>query len=183
MWSAFLYIAMTKKSSKRIKQGIDGDAIRDMSSDLLTDAIYSFATDLLKELYADDNVQDLDRAIATVNTITKGISLNGIKLRKANIERRTNARKQSIDDTPIIAKEDVRWKKYRKDKKLEYTTDITINGKHPLKRRKEDAVVGLLTEEQLDEEYEDVGKYKMSSKEKEQIFTMGFIPDVEYKRK
>jgi len=172
---------MTKKTNKQIEKGVDENIIRDMSSDLFTDAIYSFATDLLKELYADDNIQDVDRAIATVNTVAKGISLNGMKLRKANIERRANARKQSVDETPVI-KEDVRWKKYRKDKKLEYTLDISINGKHPLKKRKEDVVVGLLTEEQLDDEFEDDGKYKMSSKEKEKVFTMGFIPDVEYGR-
>ena len=148
---------------------------------MFTDAIYSFATDLLKELYADDNIQDVDRAIATVNSVAKGISLNGMKLRKANIERRTNARKEDVE-VPIV-KEDVRWIKYRKDKKLEYTRDITINNKHPLKKRKEDVVVGLLTEEQLDDEFEDDGKYKMSSKEKDKVFTMGFVPDVEYGRK
>ncbi|KAG0201753.1 hypothetical protein BGX28_005528 [Mortierella sp. GBA30] len=172
------------KSTKRIDKGVDNDAIRDMSSDLFADIIYSFATDLLKELYADGNIQDVDRAIATVNTVTKSIALNGVKLRKANIERRTKAKKESvIDDSGVVEKEDVKWKKYRKDKKLEYTMDICINGKHPLKKRKEDVVVGLLTEEQLSDDYEDNGKYKMSSKEKEQMFTMGFVPDVEYKRK
>ncbi len=75
------------------------------------------------------------------------------------------------------------WKKYSKDRKLEYTTDICINEKFPLKKRKEDVVVGLLTYDQLHDDYEDEGKYKMSSKEKEKIFTMGFIPDVEYRRK
>lgn len=172
------------KPNKRIEKGVDSDVVRDVSSDLFADIIYSFATDLLKELYKDDNIQDIDRAIATVNSVSKTISLNGIKLRKANIERRTKARKESVtDDDGVVEKEDVKWKKYRKDKKLEYTTDICINGKYPLKKRKEDVVVGLLTDEQLDDEFEDEGKYKMSSKEKEKIFTMGFVPDVEYKRK
>lgn len=163
---------------------IDKGNIRDLSSDLFADIIHSFATDLLKELYADSNIQDLDRAITTVNSVTKNISLNGIKLRKANIERRTKARKESMnDDNGIVDKEDVQWRKYRKDKKLEYTVDICINGKYPLKKRKEDVVVGLLTEDQLDDDYEDRGKYKMSSKEKEKVFTMGFVPDDGYKRK
>lgn len=171
---------MAKKINKRIEQGVDGNNVRNMSSDLLADIIHSFATDLLKGLYKDGNIQDVERAIATVNAVTKEISLDGIKLRKANIERRTNARKQSIDDTPTVVKEDVRWKKYRGDKKLEYTTDININNKYPLKKRKEDVVVGLLTEDQLDGEH-DI-KYKMSSKEKEKLFMMGFVPDVKYGR-
>ncbi|KAF9390686.1 hypothetical protein CPB97_008649 [Podila verticillata] len=166
------------KSNKRIDKGVDTNAIRDMSSDLFTDVIYSFATDLLKGLCEDDNIQDLDRAIATVNSVTKNISLNGIKLRKASIERRTKAKKEGVtDDDGLVEKEDVEWKKYPKNKKLEYTTDICINGKYPLKKRKEDVVVGLLTEDQLDDDYEDNGKYKMSSKEKEKIFTMGFVPE------
>ncbi len=167
---------MTKKN-KRIEQGIDQNAIQAMSTDIFTDAIYSFATDLLKELCADDNIQDLDRAIASVNAVTKRITLDGIKLRKANIVRRTNARKQSVDDTPTIAKEDIKWRKYRKNKKLEYTTDVSVNGKYILKKRKEDIVVGLITEEQLEDD-EDDGEYKMTSKEKEKVFTMGFIPNV-----
>jgi hypothetical protein len=170
------------KSKKQIDKGVDEDAIRNVSSDLFADIIHSFATDLLKELYADDNIQDIDKAIATVNSVTKNISLNGIKLRKANIERRTDARKKDKDDVPMVNKDDIKWKKYRKDKKLEYTTDINVHGKYPLKKRKEDVVVGLLTEDQLDDDYEDSGKYKMSSKEKERIFTMGFVPDVEYGR-
>jgi hypothetical protein len=169
---------MTKKISKRIEQGVDRDTMHDMSSDILTDAIYSFTTDLLRELYADDNIQDLDRAIASVNAVTRKVALDGIKLRKANIVRRTNARKQSIDDTPTIAKKDIKWKKYRKNKKLEYTTDVDVNGKYMLKKRKEDTVVGLLTKEQLDDESEDDGEYKMTSKEKEKVFTMGYIPSV-----
>ncbi|KAG0094118.1 hypothetical protein BGZ92_007643 [Podila epicladia] len=166
------------KSNKRIDKGVDINVIRDMSSDLLTDVIYSFATDLLKGLCEDGNIQDLDRAVATVNSITKNISSNGIKLRKASIERRTKAKKEGVtDDDGSVEKEDVEWKKYPKNKKLEYTTDICINGKYPLKKRKEDVVVGLLTQDQLDDDYEDNGKYKMSSKEKEKIFTMGFVPE------
>lgn len=166
---------MTKKD-KKIDKGVNSSIMRDVSTDLFADIIYSFATDLLKELNADGNIQDVDRAIETVNNVTKNISLNGIKLRKANIERRTNARKQNVDDTPVIDKEDVKWKKYPGDKKLEYTTDISINNKYPLKKRKQDVVVGLLTEDQLDGSHD--GEYRMTSKEKEKIFTMGFVLDV-----
>jgi hypothetical protein len=167
------------KANKRIDKGINQDAIHDFSSNLVADVIHSFATDLLKELFADDNLQDVDRAIATVNSVTKAITLNGIKLRKANIEKRTAAKKEkATDDDGIVEKKSVKWKKYRKDKRLEYTTSICINGKYPLKKRKEDVVVGLLTKDQLDGD--DEIKYKMSSKEKEKIFTMGFVPDAKY---
>jgi hypothetical protein len=175
------------KPNKRIDKGINSDTMHDLSSDLFADLIYSFATDLLKELHADDNIQDVDRAIATVNSVTKSISLNGIKLRKANIERRTKAKKENAidddDDDGIVEKQDVKWKKYRKDKRLEYTLNICINGKYPLKKRKEDVVVGLLTKDQLDDDYDEEIRYKMSSKEKEKIFTMGFVPDAEYEHK
>jgi hypothetical protein len=164
---------------KKISKGIRKETIQEVSTNLFTDAIYSFATDLLKELHKDNNIQDVDRAIATVNSVSKNISLNGIKLRKANIERRTKARKEGMsDDDGKVEKEDVKWKKCHHDKRLEFTYDICINGKYPLKKRKEDVVVGLVTKEQLDGD--DEIKYKMSSKEKEKIFTMGFVPD-EYK--
>jgi hypothetical protein len=159
---------------KKIK-GVNKDHISNVASDLLADTIYSFATDLLRELHRDENVQDLDRAIATVNEVTKNISIGGLKLRKANVERRTRDRKEDV----VIEKEDVTWTKYPKDRKLEYTADIMVNNKYILKKRKQDVVVGLLTEEQL--EGDDDVVYKMSSKEKEKVFTMGFGMDLEYK--
>lgn len=151
------------------KNKIDKETTRNMASDILTDAIYSFTTDLLKELYEDGNLQDLERAIATVNNVTKSISRNGIKLRKANIERRTASRKDV--ENVEINKDDVEWTRYSKDKKLEYTTDIVVNGKYIIKKRKQDIVVGLLMED-------DEIKYKLSSKEKEKIFGMGFVLDL-----
>jgi hypothetical protein len=78
-----------------------------------------------------------------------------------------------------VNKEDVKWKKFPSNKKLEYTLDICINGKYPLKRRREDVVVGLLTKHQLNGDMEDNGKYEIRSKEKEKLFTMGFVPQDE----
>lgn len=167
---------MSKKANKAIAKGLDRETIANVSSDLLTDAIYSFATDLLKELYEDDNLKDLDRAIAVVNAVTKDIASKGINLRKANIERRKRDKKDAIEEV-AIDKDDVKWTKYPKNKRLEVTMDFCINNKYPLKKRKEDVIVGLLTEDQLDDDYEDNGHYKMSSKEKEAIFSMGFIPE------
>lgn len=160
---------------KKIK-GIDKESIDNLASDLVADAIYSFATDLLRELHADENIQDLERAIATVNRVTKSISSNGLKLRKANVERRTQSKKEQI----VINKDEVGWTRYPGDKKLEYTTDIMVNNKYILKMRKKDIVVGLLAENQLDGD-DDAGVYKMSSKEKQQVFTIGFVLDTEYR--
>ena len=167
---------MSKKANKTIAKGLDREGIANVASDLLTDAIYSFATDLLKELHADDNLKDLDRAIATVNAVTRGIASKGINLRKANIERRKRDKKDAVEEVPID-KDDVKWTKYPRNKRLEITTDFSINNKYPLKKRKEDVIVGLLTEDQLDDDYQDNGNYKMSSKEKEAIFSMGFVPE------
>jgi hypothetical protein len=162
---------------KKIK-GINADAMHEMASNMFADVIHSFATDLLKGLLEDGNLQDLDRAIATVNSVTGDIVTNGIKLRKANIERRTKAKKEAADDNGVIEKENVKWKKYPGNKRLEYTMDICINGKYPLKKRKEDIVVALLTEDQLEDYDGEIGR-KMSSKEKQKLFTMGLLSDVE----
>jgi len=163
--------------SKKIK-GINVNAMHEMASNTFADVIHSFATDLLKELLEDGNLQDVDRAIATVNSVTGGIVTNGIKLRKASIERRTKAKKEAADDNGMVDKENVKWKKYPGNRRLEYTMDICINGKYPIKKRKEDVVVALLTEDQLEDYDGEIGR-KMSSKEKQKLFTMGLLSDTE----
>lgn len=156
---------------------IDKESFGNMASDMFIDVLYSFTTDLIKNLHEDKNIKDIDRAIAMVNKTAEDISIHGLKLRKANIERRTLSKKKTVQDIIGINKEDVTWTKYHKNKRLEYTTDFDIGGKYPLKKRKEDIVVGLITMEQLeDDEWEDTGKYKIGSEEKEKLFSMGFIP-------
>lgn len=107
-------------------------------------------------------------------SICKGFTKPGAKCTKpvAKGEYCTRHHTQSPDH---ISKENVKWKKFRLEKTLEYTLDICINGKYPLKKRKEDGVVKLVTKEQLsqaDEWY----KGDMSHREKEKIFTMGLTP-------
>lgn len=162
---------------KKIKEGVDRNEVENVASDLLNDAFYSFATDLLREMYEDGNIRNLDKAIATVNAVTSGIATNGINLRRANIERRLNARKKKMEEVQIN-KEDVEWIKYPKNKKLEYTKDFKVNGKYILRKRKQDVVVALLKEEQLEDDYEDSGKYRLGSKDKEKLFALGFTCDV-----
>lgn len=169
-------------SRKKIKEGINRNEMENVAKDLLVDAFYSFATDLLREMHEDGNIRDLDKAILAVNTVTRGIASNGINLRRANIERRTNARKKKVEEVEID-KEEIKWRKYPKNKSLEYTTDFKVGNKYILKKRKEDVVVGLLKEEQLEDDYEDKGKYKLGSRDKEKLFAMGFTCDTSYIRK
>lgn len=58
------------------------------------------------------------------------------------------------------------WKKYPKDKQLEYCSNFTINGKCILKKHKEDQVVALLEEDQFGAKYKGDGKYPMNHEEK-----------------
>ncbi|KAI1287854.1 hypothetical protein EDD11_010194 [Mortierella claussenii] len=74
-------------------------------------------------------------------------------------------------DKPMI-----KWKKF--DKHLEYSKNLRINGKHILKKRKESVVVGLVTEDHI--RSENVEYDMVCLKEKEKLFTMGFIVDVRY---
>lgn len=160
---------------KKIAKEINAEAMHELSSNLFADVLHSFSTDLLKKLLEDDNLQDIDRAIATVNSVTKHIVVDGLKLRKANITSRTKAKKDVAgDDNGPVLKENVNWQRYYGNKRLEYTFDICINDKYPLKKRKENIVVALLTKDQLDEDYDGEIETKMSSKEKKTLFAMGF---------
>lgn len=102
--------------------------------------------------------------------------------RKKNSKNHSKKSKRNAVQGEVQAKENIKWEKDPFDKTLEYSTNVTVNGKQLLKKRKEDVVVALLNEEQLadEHEYKAGKKSKMSAKEKEEIFTMGFVPDVEY---
>jgi hypothetical protein len=79
-----------------------------------------------------------------------------------------------------INKENVTWEIFPLANNLEYTYDICIRGRYPLKKRKEDLVVRLVTKEQLlrsDEWYTST----MTPQDKEEIFAMGYLPEDEYK--
>jgi hypothetical protein len=84
-------------------------------------------------------------------------------------------------DNPVevtVDKSKVKWKKFDKD--LEYSKYLLVSGKHILKKRKQDDVVGLVTDEHINSE--DVVFDRMTLKEKEKIFGMGFVLDSEYMR-
>ena len=78
-----------------------------------------------------------------------------------------------------VSKKNVTWETFPLADNLEYTYDICIRGRYPLKKRKEDLVVKLVTKEQLsrpDEWY--MGT--MTLQDKEELFIMGLVPE-EYK--
>lgn len=80
------------------------------------------------------------------------------------------------DKVQIVDKSTIKWKRFGKE--LEYAKNLLVAGKHILKKRREDVVVGLVTDEHISSEY--VVFDRMSFEEIQQIFTMGFIPDAEY---
>ena len=80
--------------------------------------------------------------------------------------------------TPDYFAANVVWKKYPAGKRLEYATNFSVNGKHILKKRKENIIVALLEEDQFGAKYKGDAKYPMSQGEREVLFSAGFIPYV-----
>ncbi|KAI1286547.1 hypothetical protein EDD11_000268, partial [Mortierella claussenii] len=73
-------------------------------------------------------------------------------------------------------KSKVKWKTFDKD--LEYSKNPLVRGKHIVKKRKENIVVGLATKDDIrsgDMKYD-----SLSLKEKKRVFTLGFIPNIAY---
>jgi hypothetical protein len=67
----------------------------------------------------------------------------------------------------------MKWKRFHKQQ-LEYSKNVLVNGKHILKIRKKDIVVGLVTDDHISAENVDYDN--LNQKEKEKIFAMGFKP-------
>ena len=70
-------------------------SINIVASNLITDIMYSFATDLLKDLEEDENIVDVDRAMITFTKVTTKMGIDGLNLRKASIIGRNKLRKQT----------------------------------------------------------------------------------------
>jgi hypothetical protein len=118
-----------------------------------------------------------------LDTLERSI-LSKMKLKEmSTTERKKIFQEESEDDSNIPAKQTVdkskvKWKKFDND--LEYSTNLFVSGKCILKKRHEDVVVGLVTDKHISSE--DVVFDRMTLKEKEEIFNMGFVPDAEYMR-
>ncbi|KAG9062289.1 hypothetical protein KI688_006621 [Linnemannia hyalina] len=67
----------------------------------------------------------------------------------------------------------MKWKRFHKQQ-LEYSMNVLVNGKHILKIRKQNIVVGLVTDDHIGAENVDYDN--LNQKEKEKIFAMGFKP-------
>ena len=69
-------------------------------------------------------------------------------------------------------KSEVKWKEFGEE--LEYSKNLHVSGRHILRKRETEIVVGLVTKDHI--RSKDVVYDKMSLREKEKIFTMGFTP-------
>ncbi|KAI1286548.1 hypothetical protein EDD11_000267, partial [Mortierella claussenii] len=67
---------------------------------------------------------------------------------------------------------EIKWRRF--DQGLEYSKNLLVGGKHMLKMRRSDNVVGLVTENHIRSEI--VEYDAMSHKEKECVFAKGFAP-------
>jgi hypothetical protein len=130
---------MPKKHSK-----VNQDNIRAIASDAVSDVVYSVLTDVISRLEEQDLLKDLPKVIDTIDSVTSEIGMDGIKLRRANIERRLVARKGKKTMAPPRATTNVEWVPHPKDKKLEYTTGMEIGKRYVLRKVGTNKVVGLL---------------------------------------
>jgi hypothetical protein len=101
-------------------------------------------TDIISRLEEQELLTDLPKVIDTIDSVTSEIGLDGIKLRRANIERRLVARSGKKTMVPPRATSNVEWISHPKDKKLEYTTGIEIGKRYVLRKVGTNKVVGLL---------------------------------------
>lgn len=130
---------MPKKHSK-----VNQDNIRAIASDAVSDIVYSVLTDVISRLEEQELLTDLPKVIDTIDSVTSEIGMDGIKLRRANIERRLVARKGKKTVAPPRATTNVEWVPHPKDKKLEYTTGMEVGKRYVLRKVGTNKVVGLL---------------------------------------
>ncbi|KAG0007780.1 hypothetical protein BGZ81_004608 [Podila clonocystis] len=104
-----------------------------------------------------------------------------MKLRPLSVleQKRFNGEEQEHveEDVPVKGPTDkskIKWKKFHTG--LEYSKNLLVNSKHILKLHDQDAVVGLVTDDHI--QGDDVVCDEMSHKEREKIFSMGFIPHI-----
>lgn len=132
------------KKHTRNKTSLNQENIQAIASDAVSDIVYSILTDVISRLEEQELLTDLSKIIEVVDSVTSDIGLDGIKLRRANIERRLVARKGKKTIVPPRATANVEWVSHPKDKKLEYTTGIEIGRRYVLRKVGTNKVVGLL---------------------------------------
>ncbi|KAG9068934.1 hypothetical protein KI688_011230 [Linnemannia hyalina] len=105
--------------------------------------------------------------------------LSKMKLQEMSDEERKmlfNEEVEVEEELPVEGPTDIskmKWKRFHKQQ-LEYSKNVLVNGKHILKIRKQNIVVGLVTDDHIGAENVDYDN--LNQKEKEKIFAMGFKP-------
>lgn len=179
-------IAIMGKKSK-ISSAINSENIRDIASDAIYDITYSVLTDVMTRLEKEDLINDVPKAIEIIDETTRNIGLDGIRLRRANIERRTNARGStkggnsgsSKASSSAVSTSSVAWIVHPKDKKLEYTKDMEIGRRYILRKMGTNKVVGLLSKTSIGDKklsygLKDEKTYTISSADHLLLNTRGF---------
>jgi hypothetical protein len=136
---------MPKKNKKEPK--LDMVSFSNMSSDLIKDLMYTFATQCITTLDDRGILTNLSDGIDAFNHVAETMAGNGVVLRRALIERRSVQKKEVREKTGGKSKKvtkDIKWNRHPDDKTLEYTKDIVVGNRYLLKKTGSNAVVGLL---------------------------------------
>lgn len=138
---------MTKKGKK-----ISQENLAIVASDAICDLMHSLLTDVINRMQEDNVITDLDRAIEIVDEVSNGIGVEGVRLRRANVERRNVSRRSTKAGTkksPAVS--NVVWVPHPKDKKLEYTKAIEIGKRYVLRKVGTNKVMGLLDKTKVED--------------------------------
>ncbi|KAG0067769.1 hypothetical protein BGZ89_005722 [Linnemannia elongata] len=141
------------------KSKINQQNLANIASDAISDMMHSVLTDLVTRIMDEGLVTDVERLIQTVDEVTSSIGVDGIRLRRANVERRNVARRKakgtstkgSGSSAGSGTSATITWIAHPKDKKLEYTKSIEIGKKYILRKTGTNKVVGLLDKSKVDD--------------------------------
>lgn len=168
-----------KKSSTSSVQELNVENIANIASDSIRDVIYSVLTDVITRLERENLITDVAQTIEIVDQVTSQVGIDGIRLRRANIERRLQSRKQAGSKSSSKKQISINWVTHPKDKKLEYSTDAEVARKYILRKIGTNSVVGLLDKSKLKDKKSGYGlkdekTYTISSAEHLMLKTRGF---------
>ncbi len=139
------------KKSKHINQ----ENLAIVASDAVADLMHSLLTDVVTKIHEEGVANDIERVIQIVDEVSGAIGVEGIRLRRANVERRNVARRKAKSSKGSSASSgsssSILWIAHPKDKKLEYTKSIEIGKRYILRKSGTNKVVGLLDKNKVDD--------------------------------
>lgn len=140
-------LTMTKKGKK-----INQENLANVASDAISDLMHSLLTDVVNKMQDDGVINDLDRAIEIVDEVSATIGVEGIRLRRANVERRNVSRRTTkVESKKSPGVTNVTWVPHPKDKKLEYTKAVEIGKRYVLRKVGTNRVMGLLDKTKVED--------------------------------